>query len=52
MHDLSKHIKTGPTDSKFGTESKFVMGNMKIKEKMEIDAQLINYARFVKTCQH
>ena len=44
MHDLSKHVKTDPADSKFGTEAKFVIRNMKIKEKLEIDAQLITYA--------
>ena len=36
-------------DLKFGLEVKFDMGNMEIKEKLEIDTYLINYARFVKT---
>ena len=42
-------VKTGPTNSKFGMETKFDMENTKIKEKLEIDTYLINYAWFVKT---
>ena len=49
MHDLSKHVKTDPADSKFGTETKFDIENMEIKENFEIDTYLINYAWFVKT---
>ena len=36
-------------DLEFGMETKFDMENMKIKEKLEIDTYLINYAQFVKT---
>ena len=36
-------------DLEFGMETKFDMENMKIKEKLEIDTYLINYAWLVKT---
>ena len=36
-------------DLEFGMETKLDMENAKIKEKLEIDTYLINYARFVKT---
>ena len=37
-------VKTGPLDLKFGMETKFNMENSKIKEKLDIDTYLINYA--------
>ena len=36
-------------DLKFSMETKFDMENTKIKEKLDIDTFLINYAWFVKT---